>query len=185
VQATRTCTVTSLPSPDNEQTKSSINSDLKSENSCAGHRGGDLVGDRQKLRRSSTAVQQQPHDPQQDLLATQKSPTFPGRDILMVMDCDHMWSFPDSSTGCCATMLVPEDRCLPLPQWFHNLQHGTSLTTRTTAHVPLMPYFGAGCCFITGCAAAPVRRCCRLNARGRCLSQLLVTLGGRVRHFPW
>lgn len=76
---------------------------------------------------------------------------IPFRDILMVMDCDHMVE-PQFFAKCCAVMLDKKVAVCLVPQSFHNEARPDCFdNTNYNFMFRLMPYyFGAGCCFVTG-----------------------------------
>jgi cellulose synthase/poly-beta-1,6-N-acetylglucosamine synthase-like glycosyltransferase len=75
----------------------------------------------------------------------------PRRDILMVMDCDHLVE-PEFFAKACSVMLDPQVAVCLVPQSFHNEVHPDCFdNTNYNFMFRLMPYyFGAGCCFVTG-----------------------------------
>ena len=75
----------------------------------------------------------------------------PFRDVLMVMDCDHLVE-PEFFAKACAVMLDRDVAVCLIPQSFHNeVQPDCFDNTNYNFMFRLMPYyFGAGCCFVTG-----------------------------------
>ena len=80
----------------------------------------------------------------------------PHKDILMVMDCDHLVE-PEFFAKACAVMLDKDVAVCLIPQSFHNeVQPDCFDNSNYNFMFRLMPYyFGAGCCFVTGALASP------------------------------
>jgi hypothetical protein len=76
---------------------------------------------------------------------------IPFRDVLMIMDCDHLVE-PEFFAKTCAVMLDPDVAVCLVPQSFHNEVHPDCFDNANYNFMfRLMPYyFGAGCCFVTG-----------------------------------
>ena len=76
---------------------------------------------------------------------------IPHKDILMVMDCDHLVE-PEFFAKACAVMLDKDCAVCLIPQSFHNeVQPDCFDNSNYNFMFRLMPYyFGAGCCFVTG-----------------------------------
>ena len=75
----------------------------------------------------------------------------PAKDILMVMDCDHMVK-PDIFNKMAPCMLDEAVAVTLVPQWFHNLIFPDAFDSANADFMfSKMPYcFGAGMCYITG-----------------------------------
>jgi hypothetical protein len=84
----------------------------------------------------------------------------PFRDVLMVMDCDHLVE-PEFFAKACAVMLDRDVAVCLIPQSFHNeVQPDCFDNTNYNFMFRLMPYyFGAGCCFVTGARSIPLWHC--------------------------
>jgi hypothetical protein len=73
------------------------------------------------------------------------------KDVIVVMDCDHLVE-PPYFQKCCSVLLNKDVAVCLVPQAFHNLIRPDFFDNRNANFMfRLMPYyFGAGCCFITG-----------------------------------
>lgn len=78
---------------------------------------------------------------------------IPPKDILMVMDCDHMVK-PEIFNKMAPCMLDEAVAVTLVPQWFHNLIFPDAFDSANADFMfSKMPYcFGAGMCYITGVA---------------------------------
>jgi hypothetical protein len=91
------------------------------------------------------------------------------RDVLVVMDCDHLVERPFFHKAC-ACLLDQNVAVVLMPQAFHNtIRPDFFDNTNTNFMFRLMPfYFGAGCCFITGTSPPDhPRGCCSCTQSGR------------------
>ena len=81
----------------------------------------------------------------------QRSDEVSWKDVIAVMDCDHLVQ-PPFFQKCCAVLLDKAVAVCLTPQSFHNTIHPDFFdNTNTNFMFRLMPYyFGAGCCFVTG-----------------------------------
>lgn len=80
----------------------------------------------------------------------------PVKDILMVIDCDHMVK-PDIFNKMAPCMLDEAVAVTLVPQWFHNLIFPDAFDSANADFMHAkMPYcFGAGMCYITGSFPPP------------------------------
>eukprot|EP00892_Ulva_mutabilis_P006100 jgi/Ulvmu1/3862/UM018_0081.1 len=81
----------------------------------------------------------------------QSAAEIPAKDILMVVDCDHM-AKPDIFNKMGPCMLDEAVAVTLVPQWFHNLIFPDAFDSANADFMfAKMPYcFGAGMCYITG-----------------------------------
>ncbi len=84
------------------------------------------------------------------------------KDILVVMDCDHLVKPAFFHKTCCVLLTDPNVAVCLVPQAFHNdIRPDVIDNTNTNFMFRLMPYyFGAGCCFITGALHGTVSEWC-------------------------